>query len=200
VFAANDQIPDLQFEPSRFKAIISRSATHRHLFAAGSIDRGFILSEIYNTLYTYDHWLSTPDSHIFAAAVLYHGMAVAMALEDGAWNDLLLPGLQGLPPEGITDIHTMPSGSGNALLQRGPNGTTQQSLGGLASRGVTFFVCNSALSGLAMLLARTLNRTPRDVYTKLTGSLVHGASLVPTGVWAIHALQEAHFTYLQASL
>jgi intracellular sulfur oxidation DsrE/DsrF family protein len=198
--AADDQIPDLHFGLSQFKTAISRPASHRHVFAAGSISRGFIFSEIFNTFFTYEHWLGTTDSRILAVAVLYHGMAVALALEDAAWNELIWPNLQGLPSEAAADIRSMPGDSGNALLQRGPNGTAQQSIKALASRGVKFFVCFSALSGLASVLARELNRSPGDVYAQLTGRLISDATIVPTGVWAIQALQEARFTYLQTSL
>jgi intracellular sulfur oxidation DsrE/DsrF family protein len=38
------------------------------------------------------------------------------------------------------------------------------------------------------------------VYDRLTKALVPSASVVPAGVWAVHAIQERRFTYLQTTL
>jgi hypothetical protein len=42
--------------------------------------------------------------------------------------------------------------------------------------------------------------TPAAAYAKLASNLVPHAMLVPAGVWAVHALQEARFTYEQVTL
>src|SRR4029077_3796044 len=75
---ALDQIPSFHFDHARFRQIISRSATHRHVFAAASVSQGSILSAMYNTFYTYESSFGTPASSVLEVGVLYHGMAVTL--------------------------------------------------------------------------------------------------------------------------
>lgn len=185
-----------QFDYARFKRSIARAAKHKHLFAAGSIRGGEIVTSMYNTYYVYERVLRTPDSDVLMAGVFYHGLAVAMALNDNAWNQFVSPALSSLPGEFRNDAHTLPPVSGNPLLRGGANG----SLTGLVNRGSVFFVCGNALMGVAGAIAQALGRAPAGVYAQISRSLIKGAQVVPTGVWAIHALQEARFTYLQSSL
>jgi intracellular sulfur oxidation DsrE/DsrF family protein len=200
VVAQSSGIPDFQFDQGRFNQLISRAARHRNMFAAAAINGGVVLLAINNTLHAYNANLNTPDSDVLPVAVLYHGAAVTLALNDGAWTNLLLPALPRISPSIRTDVQTLRLSSGNPVLHRNPYGGSDQSVEGLVSRGAVFFVCNNALVGFSISLAQALNRTPGDVYSQLSSSLVNGAYLVPAGVWAVHALQEAHFTYLQTSL
>jgi intracellular sulfur oxidation DsrE/DsrF family protein len=194
--AQSGQLPEWHFDQGRFRRAISRAANHRHMFAAGSISGGAIVTAMFNTFYVYERTLKTPDSQVFMTGVLYHGLAVALALNDRAWSELLLPALSSFPPEFRNDVRTLGTAGGNPVLHGGAN----QSLPGLVSRGSVFFVCRNALAGVAGTVAHVQGRSPADVYAQISGSLVKGTMIVPTGVWAIHALQEARFTYLQTSL
>ena len=200
VVAQSSGIPDFQFDQGRYNQLISRAAKHRNMFAAESINGGTVLLAINNTLHAYNTNLNTPDSEVLPVAVLYHGAAIALAFNDAAWTQLLLPSLPRISPMLRADIQTLRLSSGNPVLHRNPYGGADQSVEALVSRGTLFFVCNNALVGVSLSLAQALNRSPGDVYAQLSSSLVDGASLVPAGVWAIHALQEARFTYLQTSL
>lgn len=61
-------------------------------------------------------------------------------------------------------------------------------------------MCNHATEGVASGVARKLGKNPADVYKTMSTHLVPNAMLVPAGVWAVHAVQERHYTFLPASL
>jgi len=197
---ANDQMLSFSFDEARFRGIASRPAAHHHALAAGSIGGGAILTAIHNTFYTYTNFLRVSPEKISAVGVLYHGAAALLAVNDNAWNNLVLPALGRLPSAVHADIQTARPSRGNPVLHTGPNGVADQSLEILTAHGVAFLVCNSALVGMASMLGAALGRAATDVHRELVASLVRGSMLVPTGVWAIQALQEARYTYLQASL
>jgi intracellular sulfur oxidation DsrE/DsrF family protein len=72
--------------------------------------------------------------------------------------------------------------------------------------GASFFVCNNALSGIAGVIAKKLTEpgkaVTRDqvvaIHDDLATHFLPGALLVPAGVAAINAAQEAKFTLLVA--
>lgn len=73
----------------------------------------------------------------------------------------------------------------------------------LQERGARFFVCNNSLRGLAIAIANGVPNVQEPVDTvlqRMHAHLVHGITVVPAGVEAINALQEAGYTYLPASL
>ena len=77
------------------------------------------------------------------------------------------------------------------------------SIEGLTKRGASFFVCNNALMGLATFLATSSpfggGRGVDAILADLQAHLAPGAILVPAGVAALNAAQEAKFTYVAAS-
>lgn len=73
----------------------------------------------------------------------------------------------------------------------------------LRTRGARFVVCNNSLRGLAIAVANGVPEVqePVDrVLQRMRASLVHGIAIVPAGVQAINAAQEAGYTYLPVSL
>jgi hypothetical protein len=141
VIAASEQIPAFQFDHARFGQIISRPAAHKHVFAAASVGRGSVLSAMYNTFYTYKNSLNTPLSRVLEIGVLYHGMAVTLALSDQAWSNSILPALPKLAPDLSADVQTLTLAGGNPILHTGPTGVLAQSFEALVSSGAEFFVC-----------------------------------------------------------
>lgn len=73
----------------------------------------------------------------------------------------------------------------------------------LAAAGVSFFVCNNSFTGFSVQIARTTlspgEQLTREhviaVHDELATHLLPNTMLVPAGVAAINALQEARFTY-----
>lgn len=94
------------------------------------------------------------------------------------------------------------AGSGNPYLHtaRSRSPEYDASIEALVLRRASFFICNNAVLGMANDIATALGKHPADVYKQLVASTVPGSLLVPAGVMAINACQEAHFTYIQATL
>jgi intracellular sulfur oxidation DsrE/DsrF family protein len=74
----------------------------------------------------------------------------------------------------------------------------------LTEQGVSLFVCNNALSGFAAELARRTvpqgDTVTREqvvaIHDELAAHFIPGTMLVPAGVAAVNAAQEARFTFL----
>lgn len=189
--------PPFVFDRAAFEAITLRPVKHRHSFAAIEIGDGLIFEAMTNVLDAYETSLGEKPPSVTSAAVLYHGLAITMGFNDAVWNDLFIPAaakdprFKGKVPQ---------PGSGNPFLHAQPGKARDTSIETLTKRGAAYFVCNNATVGNASLIAAALGRSAHDVYAEMAANLVPQAMLVPAGVWAIHALQEAHFTYEQISL
>lgn len=197
---SDDEIPPLAFERAKFDALTSKAVDHRHLFAAQKIGDGYALEAMTNTYNAYTVGLHESKPSLLMAAVFYHGASIALAFNDHVWNALLIPALAKFPHSIRADIGKVKAGGGNPHLHQQKETTdVDTSVERLAALGSLFFVCNNATVGVAGLIAEALGRNQVEVYTELAKGLVPSAMLVPAGVWAVHALQEAKFTYLQAT-
>jgi hypothetical protein len=136
-----------------------------------------------------------PDG-FHAAAVFYHGASVFLPLDDAMFAKYPLGQLiaeqsgakPGDPPAGATN----PAGEGARAL--------------VAHHGASYFVCNNALSGQAGEIAKRI-AAPGTAVTRAQVVAIHddlvahflpGTVLVPAGVAALNAAQEARFTFLSA--
>lgn len=190
-----------EFDDARFNQIIGRSARHRHCFGIAGIDAGEGLYAINNTYATYAHSLNVPLDQIFLVGVLYRVEPVAIAFNDEMWNSVIIPALPHLSPALRSNLESVKVTSGNPFLYRPPNSDGEDaSVESLVNRGTQFFVCANATQQLAIAIGEATHQEPTTIYQAFGANLVPGTQLVPTGVWAIHALQEAHFTYLQATV
>ncbi len=177
------------------------TAAHKHLFAATKFDSGFVLTAMRNTLKVYRD-LGTPSSHVFCVGVFYHHDVIAIAFNDEMWERYEIPYGRKYPkssPAGV-DFASIYDGSiqGNPVLHA--SAKQGESVEALVAEGSRFFVCDNALRNYASSVATEFEKNPVDVYGDLTNNLVRGATIVPAGVWAVHALQERNFTLLQTSV
>jgi intracellular sulfur oxidation DsrE/DsrF family protein len=197
---AADQEPTA-FDSNRFNQIIASNAAHRHCFAIARLGTGEGLYAMNNTYTTYEEALNVTLDKVLLAGVLYNGAAITIAFDDDVWNDVLIPALPHISPALRADFSGVRITLGNPFLYRPPDSSGKDaSVESLVERGAAFFVCDNATHQLAEIVASALRLPAQNVYQELATSLVPGASLVPTGVWAVQAFQEAHFTYLQATL
>jgi intracellular sulfur oxidation DsrE/DsrF family protein len=193
------------FDEARFNDILARPARHRQCCASAKVAGGSVLDSMVSTMYAYEVTLGEGPGTVHEVAVLYHPAGVILGLNDALWNEMVLPALARLSSYFRTDLtlHGAPkAGGGNPYLHRDRSAALldDTAIETLVSRGCHFFVCNNALLGLADSLATALGERSEVVYARLLGGLVPGAMAVPAGVMAINACQEAHFTYLQATL
>jgi intracellular sulfur oxidation DsrE/DsrF family protein len=201
--AASD--PRFHFDEDRFKAILAAPARHKQCCASAKIAGGAVLDAMVATMYAYQYDLGEGAGTVHEVAVLYHPAGVMLGLNDHVWNSMISPALPHLSEYFTSDLEAhrkAKPGGGNPYLHRHRGEALQDdiSIEALVSRGCDFFVCNNALSGLAGALAKALGKQSARIHGELLANLVPGAMAVPAGVMAINACQEAHFTYLQASL
>lgn len=197
-------IPPLTFSLAAFDAALATSSPHRHLFASTKIDGGEVFGAMRGTLKAYAD-IGVAASDVRPVAALYHGASIALAFDDAMWNVYFLPANEKDDPahaeihkdfESVIDSKK----KGNPCLHR-EGGEYDSSIEALvADAGAHFFVCNNAARGFAGMLAHRTGKSEVEVYKELAAHLVPNAMLVPAGVWAVHAIQERHYTLLQTSL
>jgi hypothetical protein len=56
------------------------------------------------------------------------------------------------------------------------------------------------MRGLAGSLAHDKGVSPAETYARLVEGLIPSATIVPAGVWAVLAIQERRYTYIQTTL
>ena len=194
--------PPLQFDVAAFDTVLNVPAAHKHLFAAAKINGGLILDGAAGTLNAYrDIGVSLTD--VQPALVFYH-FSTCLGFNDAIWNDYFIP-LQ--PKSGqlndiAKDFASVYDGKsrGNPCLHKTGKSDDTSIEALIAAAGARFFVCNNATKYFAGYAASKLKLDPLGVYAKMAANLVPNAMLVPAGVWGIHAVQERHYTYLQATL
>lgn len=198
-------LPPLHFDLAAFDTTLNVAAPHRHLFASIKLDGGLVLGQMRNTLNAY-HDIGIPMADVRPVAVFYHGLSVTLGFDDTAWNEYFIPlfGPKAKHPDSDTakDFNSVYDAKkrGNPCLhkQGGSDDTSIEAL--VADAGARFFVCNNAAKGFARYIARHLGKPVGEVYGTLATHLVPNASLVPAGVWAVHAIQERRYTLLQSTL
>lgn len=168
------------FDRSAFEALAQQPFPHRQLFAARGMDGESLFNEMRNSLDAYEGDFGGGKGSLHVAAVLY-GSAVAFALDDDAWSQYRLAQRVGRTQQTNPFL-----GSMHALMQR----------------GASFFVCNKALTGLAVSIANLpgTQSSADELLSALQGHVIGGITIVPAGVAALNALQESKFTYVQVSL
>jgi intracellular sulfur oxidation DsrE/DsrF family protein len=188
------------FDRNRFQKILFKPARHKQCFGATSIQGGDVLEAMNNSIEAYDDFLAEGRGAMQAVAVLYHGASIAMAMSDTIWNELLIPSLSRLPSNVTSDIGSVKRNAGNPYLRSTTSDPQDVSIESLAAKGSSFFVCHNALIGFSYMLSQAAKIGLRIAHRRLLAGIVPQALVVPAGVMAINAAQEARFTYIQASL
>lgn len=200
--APHPKAPKLDFDLEAFNALLDGAQAHKNLFTAVQIEGGEVFSAMRNTLNAYRD-VDVDWSDVLPVAVLYHGFAILLAFDDLIWNRYVIP-FSGKLKHGngaaqIASVRKLDVGGNPCLREQGGDGDTSiRSL--VADAGARFFVCNNAALGVASMVARSLGKPYDEVYADFAHHLVPNATLVPAGVWAVHAIQEQRFTLLQTSL
>ena len=201
--APEPSLPPLQFDLALFDKQLDVPAAHKHLFASAMLHGGLILDSMRSVVNAY-RTISVSPNDVQPAAVFYHG-STFLGFDDTVWNDYFIP-LQPKDSKQLNDFQkdfaSIYDGKkpGNPCLHKTgkEDDVSIESL--VADTGARFFVCNNATKYFAGYAAKQLKLDPPTVYKTMSAHLVPNAMLVPAGVWAIHAVQERKYTYLQATL
>lgn len=168
---------------------LARPSKHRQVFGVSRVADGAIVGYMRHSLDAYEIAMGEGPGVMHVAAVFY-GRAAVMAVNDAMWRTYRLA--EGAKRRG--EVLTSPLQDANPF---------DAEFAGLGRRGATLLVCDNALSDWATYLVTTAgfnDKTIERVHADLQSHLVPGALLVPAGVAALNQAQEAHFTYLQATL
>lgn len=179
------------FDRERFDAILARPAKHKQCFGATKVDGGSVMEGMNNTIAAYREYMDEAPASVQTVAVLYHGAAIALAFDDAVWNEILFPSLKAAPQDIRAQFSDARPGKGNPYAK---------DLADMVGRGSSFFVCHNALAGFAGIAADALKAPVAKLHREMLAGVLAGALVVPAGVMAINACQEAHFTYIQSSV
>lgn len=172
-----------------FLAQVRSTARHRQCFGSPRVHDGAILHFVTNSLAGFqDGWKEPPDS--VAMVAVFFGSAAALALDDNNWRDFAL-----------RDVVT--GFQGDFIQQTGEGNPYKDVIAGLQRRGVRFYACSNAVGEVARRAAARALAPSHDggaVSERFRGSLLPGIALVPAGVSAIAALQEAGYSYFFAGV
>ena len=183
---------------------------HKQLFTSPRANNGAIFAFMRNSLNGYQFGWSEGPGTLHAVAVM-NGIGVAQGVNDIGWGsyrfaDVLAASNDPVKTPGADRgnpwLHAAALYARNDADQNAPY-NQDVSIETLQRRGVTIFVCDNALRGLAMKAIDAGfagGKTVDAVHADLRANLVPGALLVPAGVTTIDALQQEHFTLYDASV
>jgi intracellular sulfur oxidation DsrE/DsrF family protein len=180
------------FNRAEFDAELAKPYRHRQLLGSTKLADGTVLHYMENGLRAYADGFGEGPGTLHVAAVLY-GTSLTLVTDDAMWSKYGFAGT--LRTEGETLDAS--AATKNPYAAR---------VAALVTQGAAFFVCNNALSGTAYRLAKNAAHGEPTrgqvvaIHDDLAAHLLTGATIVPAGVAAINAAQEAHFTYVQATI
>lgn len=184
------------FDRSGFEQILAKPAKHKQCFGAMKLAGGGVLEAMNNSIDAYDVFLKEGAGAMQAVAVLYHGSSISLAMSDSVWNELLIPALPHAPGSVKKDMGSVKPGAGNPYLRSARKDPNDVSVESLTAKGSTFFVCHNAIAGFSELVAQALKMPLASAHRRIMAGIVPGALVVPAGVMAVNACQEARFTYI----
>jgi intracellular sulfur oxidation DsrE/DsrF family protein len=188
------------FDRAAFMAVIDRPYPHRQLVAPASWGASTIaIAHFKNSLAAYadPNGFDGGPKSLHCAAVLYMGYSIHLALNDAMWAKYPI-GLMSDEEMRPTDL------TYRAYWTALKTNTMIDSMRPLMDQGLSLFVCNNALSGLSLTIAQRVapsgTTVTRDqvvaVHDDLAANFVPNTILVPAGVAAVNAAQEARFTFM----
>jgi intracellular sulfur oxidation DsrE/DsrF family protein len=189
------------FDRAAFQSVIEKPYAHRQLVAPASFSAATVaMSHFSNSIAAYadPNGFAGGVNSLHCVAVLYSGFSYNMVLDDAMYAKYQI---------GIFNDEEMRPNDESmraywTSLKKNP---MAEFLRPLIDEGVSFFVCNNALTSLALQIARRVASKGDAAVTREQVITIHddlakhflpGTMLVPAGVAAVNAAQEARFTYL----
>jgi len=164
---------------------------HRQVFDAVEPNDGF--AAVYALNYIDSYKMSGVDESDVSTVLVYRHKAMPLVLNDAMWSKYKIG--EGL---GVDDTET------EAAATRNPFRTSIMLRPGLtydqlsAERGVSIVVCKMALTVLSGMMAGNAGVTAEEAAADWTANLIDGATLVPSGVYAVDQAQEKGCSYCYA--
>ena len=188
------------FDRARFEAILAAPAPHRQVVVATSYSAvGTALSHIRNSIKAYADPLGfdAGPHGLRAAAVFYGGYAYAAALDDAMWQKYPIG------PLVMEELHPGDAAFAETAKTLKTNLVAPIYRALVVEEDVSFFICNNALSGFVYQIANAAahgaaitRETVVAMHDEFVAHFLPGTMLVPAGVAALNAAQEARYTFL----
>ncbi len=124
-------------------------------------------------------------------AVVTHGPAIQGLFRDDVWQKLALGEFYK-----VNDPKTAAPATRNIYLTPQDGEPSDAAVLDLMKRGVTFVVCNVAVTNLSKRLAKAGTSTPEALHDELAAGLVEGAVLVPDVFVAMQRAQKRGVAYI----
>lgn len=188
------------------ESVLRRPAKHKQVIAAAKIDRAAPLRYAMNTINAFQFAYGEGPGAVHVACVFY-GPSLFIAANDDLWGryhlfDVLDSVGDSLPVLVHTPQNPFLHATSSLHASDSPDDIRgfyhDGSVEALTRRGVSFIVCNNALTEFTRQIATLQKADPHNVYDDFRHNLVPGAVVVPAGVAAIVLAQEAGFTFLPA--
>jgi len=176
------------------ETILHKPARHKQVIGAPKINNGAALRCAGNGMNTFQFDFGEGAGSLHVAAVFY-GTALFFVANDALWSKYQLFDVLDRAGDALPLMVHSPQ---NPFYHARSNGGEDFSVETLTKRGVSWFVCNNALTGLTRQLATDRGVDPGRVYSDFRSNFVNGTTVVPSGVGTIVLAQEAGFTFLPA--
>jgi len=184
------------FDRARFERTLARPVKHRQAIAWPELDSGSGLHYAQNALRAYADGFDGGPAAIHVAVVVY-GTAILALLPQPTWKAFSL----------ATYVDRLDAARRLGSMARSGEAINPylDRVEALAKDDVTFFVCNNALHGVTQAIAsnpEAHGAGTDEVYAAFASAIVPlpYAQIVPAGIAALNAAQEARFTFFQASI
>ena len=167
---------------------------HRQVFSAGLLQDGVVLDIATNWLDAHQEvfGLKSPDVN---AVIGIANKSIAINSSDEIWKRYEFGRRYS-----ITDPETGAPSVRNVFLHGRTNGLGKVAgVEPLQARGVVFWQCNNALTGVARALARETSQAPDAVRNEMIAGLNPGVRLVPAHTMVLGLMQEKGFSYEQVN-
>lgn len=190
-----------EFDSKKFHAVLKAQKAHKVVFQ--SVEPAVIVPglsslaiHIQNLLNAGEFSLGWGKGNVGSIAVLY-GPSVVFALNDAAWAKYKLGAM--IKDPSVTKNVFYPAETGMSWDgDPGAGGNIYQdwSLEACQKRGTTFMVCHNALTAFAAMTAMQSGGDPAATLADWKANLLPGMLIVPAGVIAVQAAQEAGWKIL----
>ena len=163
---------------------------YRQVFDAPRPNDGFPVIWSWAFLHTFNK-LKVEDSNVGCFVVLRHE-AIPFAMQDPLWAKYKLG-----EAFKIDDKTTKAPAVRNVVTNVKPEDMPipEMAMEKVQARGVTFGVCDLAMTVYSKMLAGPANMKPEDVKKDMVAGLLPGIVVLPSGIYAVYRAQSAGFTY-----
>lgn len=169
-------------------------AQYRVVFDATNISDGYALDTAGVFLSHYHEVHGTSDEQLRAVIVMRQ-LGTPLALGDAIWDKFALG-----EELKINDRLTQQPARRNPYLKPNPsNGSSDNSLETLRSRGTILLLCNIAMNNWSSRHAEMTKRPVDEVKEEVRANLVPGAIVVPSGIFALIRAQNAGCAYMRGT-